>query len=55
MILFLVLRTYFKDVKEIGKDDLAVPLRERLLIYFMLFIMPIICFIAYYILNIILN
>ena len=34
MILFFVLRTYFQDVKEIGKERLAVPLGERLLCYF---------------------
>lgn len=34
MILFFVLRTYFKDVKEIGKDRLMVSLSERLCGYF---------------------
>lgn len=46
MILFWVLRTYIKDVKEIGKDDLAVPLSERLFIYFGMFGIPITALIA---------
>lgn len=40
MILFVVLRTYFKDVKEIGKEKLAVPLGERLACYFALVGIP---------------
>lgn len=31
-----------KDCKEIGKDNLAVPLGERLRAYFICFILPII-------------
>ncbi len=36
MILFCILRTYFKDVKELGKENLAVSLKERLCRYFLL-------------------
>lgn len=36
MILFFILRTYFKDVKELGKENLAVSLKERLCRYFLL-------------------
>lgn len=41
MILVWVLVNYFKDVKEIGKEDLAVPLFERLLLYLGMFGIPI--------------
>ena len=34
MILFFVLKTYFKDVKELGKEKLAMSLGERLRCYF---------------------
>lgn len=53
MILFWVLRTYFKDVKEIGKDDLAVPLFERLLLYLGMFGIPIGAMIVYIIYHLI--
>ena len=41
MILVYVLYVYYKDCKEIGKDDLAVPLSERLEAYLLLVIVPI--------------
>lgn len=47
MILFFVLRTYFKDVKEIGKENLAVSLGERLCCYFAMIGIPIISLISY--------
>jgi hypothetical protein len=53
MILFFVIRTYVKDVKEIGKDDLAVPLSERLLFYFGMFGIPITALIAFFIYHLI--
>lgn len=34
MILFLILHNYKKDCKLKGKENLAVPLFERLLFYF---------------------
>lgn len=40
MILFFILKTYFNDVKEIGKDKLAVPLSERLAYYLALIGIP---------------
>lgn len=36
MILFCILRTYFKDVKELGKENLTMSLKERLCRYFLL-------------------
>lgn len=42
MILLLVIITYIRDCKEIGKENLAVPLRERLSVYFAFIILPII-------------
>ena len=47
MILFFVLMTYFKDVKEIGKDHLAVSLSERLGFYCALVGIPAIGLIGY--------
>jgi len=47
MILFFVLRTYFKDVKEIGKDNLAISLSERLCAYFAIIGIPAIGLIGY--------
>lgn len=47
MILFFVLRTYFQDVKEIGKERLAVSLGERLACYFAMFGIPAIYLIGY--------
>lgn len=47
MVLFLVLRTYFKDVKEIGKENLAVSLSERLACYFAIIGIPAITLIGY--------
>ena len=46
MILFFVLKTYFKDVKEIGKEKLAVSLSERLCAYFAMIGIPIISLIC---------
>ena len=46
-MLFFVLRTYFKDVKEIGKDRLAVSLGERLCYYFAMIGIPAISLIGY--------
>lgn len=42
LILFCVLVIYWQDCKTIGKNKLAVPLRERLLVYVVLFVVPII-------------
>lgn len=53
MILYIVLKTYFKDVKEIGKENLAVPLSERLLVYFSLYVFPIAGLLIYYLTHII--
>jgi hypothetical protein len=47
MILFFVLRTYAKDVKEIGKEHLAVSLSERLCCYFAMIGIPAISLIGY--------
>lgn len=33
MILFFIIKTYIRDCKEIGKENLAVSLAERLGIY----------------------
>lgn len=51
MMLFIVLRTYFKDVKEIGKDNLAVPLGERLCCYFAMIGIPVGSLIVYILLH----
>ena len=47
MILFFVLRTYFKDVREIGKENLAVSLGERLCCYFAMIGIPVSSLIIY--------
>ena len=39
MILLLILLTYRADCKDIGKDNLAVPLSARLTLYVVLFIL----------------
>ena len=41
MFLCLLLWEYRKDCKEIGKENLAVPLSERLLFYFIYFVFPV--------------
>lgn len=51
MMLFIVLRTYFKDVKEIGKENLAVPLGERLFAYFAMIGIPVGSLIGYILLH----
>lgn len=40
MILAYILITYRKQCKESGKENLAVPLSERLAIYFLLVVLP---------------
>lgn len=47
MILFITLRTYFKDVKEFGKEHLAVSLGGRLTRYFAMIGIPAIALIGY--------
>lgn len=47
MIFFFVLKTYFKDVKKIGKENLAVSLCERLWCYFAMIGIPAIGLIGY--------
>ena len=42
MFLILVLYNYYKDVKEIGKNNLALNLKQRLISYFICFPLPII-------------
>lgn len=40
MILLWLLLEYKKDCKEIGKENLAVPLKERLESYFFFIVLP---------------
>lgn len=40
MILLLILITYRADCKDIGKENLAVPLAERLAVYVFLVLLP---------------
>ena len=40
MILCLLLLEYRKDCKEIGKENLAVPLKDRLETYFFFVVLP---------------
>ena len=40
MILFFVIREWKKDCERIGKENLAVPLQDRLLSYFGFIIIP---------------
>ena len=40
MILTLLIITYIRDCKELGKENLAAPLSERLLWYFIFVILP---------------
>lgn len=49
MILFFVLITYFKDVKKLGRENLAVSLNERLACYFAIIGIPAISLIGYFI------
>lgn len=42
MILLCVLLNYRKDCKEIGKENLAVPLKDRLEAYFFCFVLPVV-------------
>lgn len=42
MIFIMMLICYHRDVKELGKENLAVPLKERLTAYFAYFLLPII-------------
>lgn len=42
MLLIFCILNYLRDCKEIGKENLAVPLSERLFAYFLCFILPII-------------
>lgn len=42
MLLIFIICVYIKDCKEIGKENLAVPLSERLLTYFVFIILRII-------------
>jgi len=41
MILIMILIIYFKDRRERGKENLAVPLSERLIAYLILFVFPV--------------
>jgi hypothetical protein len=40
MILCWILLEYWRDCKEIGKENLAVPLQERLMTYFLFVVLP---------------
>ena len=40
MYLLYILLTYKADCKKIGKENLAVPLKERLELYVILFLLP---------------
>ena len=40
MYLLYILLSYRADCKKIGKENLAVPLRERLKLYVILFLLP---------------
>lgn len=40
MILLMIIITYIRDCKKIGKDNLAVPLHERLAYYIILVVLP---------------
>ena len=42
MILCWILLEYRKDCKEIGKENLAVPLKDRLTAYFLCVVLPVI-------------
>ena len=42
MILCWLLLNYWKDCKEIGKENLAVPLKDRLEAYFLCFVLPVV-------------
>ena len=42
MLLFFIIKEWKKDCKEIGKENLAVPLSERLSVYFAFVVFPII-------------
>lgn len=42
MILCLILLVYYHDLKTIGKENLAVPLIDRLKAYFLIIILPMI-------------
>ena len=41
-MILLVLYCYYKDCKEIGKDNLALSLKERLFNYFLCIPLPLI-------------
>lgn len=41
MILLIILIIYFKDCRERGKENLAVPLSERLACYVLIFVLPV--------------
>lgn len=41
MILLIILIIYFKDCREIGKENLTVPLSERLAGYLIFFVLPV--------------
>ena len=42
MIFLMTIITYIRDCKEIGKENLAVPLSERLFTYFGYIFLPIV-------------
>lgn len=48
MILIIVIIAYIKDSREIGKENLAVPLSERLTWYLILIGLPILIAIIKY-------
>lgn len=50
MILITILIIYFKDCREIGKENLAVPLSERLILYLMLYGIPVLYAVLKYLL-----
>lgn len=42
MLLLIIILIWRKDCKEIGKENLAVPLSERLAVYFVMVVLPIV-------------
>lgn len=48
MILIIVIIAYIRDCREIGKENLAVPLSERLIWYLIFIALPILIAIVKY-------
>lgn len=41
MFLIIIIIVYIKDCREIGKENLAVPLSDRIRAYIMIFVIPV--------------